>query len=219
MRTGLSSALATDLADDSYDMTWMAGLSATPSKRVSQLRKLLTTETDPISRHFMHSSLESDLYSLRDLTPAMLDEYDAACRAHDADMETIRPALLAKFSALPMLDTYRQMAIRQQKAKNYEQALWWAQRGLDLYGEQASDPSWVEDLQHRASKYWEKVHSVPREPRPSAPQQRTGSDAEAGSELETLTCAECGSTWERAVVRGRKPQRCPQCVASTTASA
>lgn len=157
MRTGLSNAIATDLADDSYDMSWMTGLSATPSKRVSQLRKLLTTETDPISRHYMHSSLESDLYSLRDLTPGMLDEYDAACKAHDADMETIRPALLAKFTVLPLLDTYRQMAVRQQKAKNYEQALWWAQRGLEMYGEQAADPNWVEDLQHRASKYWERT--------------------------------------------------------------
>lgn len=209
MRTGLSNAFATDLADDSYDLSWMAGLSSAPNRRVGQLRKMLNDETDPISCHFMHSALESDLYSLRDLTPAMLDEYDAACRAHDADMETIRPALIAKFTVLPLLDTYRQMAVRQQKAKNYEQALWWAQRGLELYGGEASDPSWVEDLQHRAAKYWEKVHPTPRAPRTPAPSQRSASDT------ETLSCSGCGNSWERAVVRGRKPRRCPQCVGTS----
>lgn len=208
MRTGLSNAIATDLADDSYDLAWMVGLSSAPSRRVSQLRILLADEIDPVSRHFMYSALEADLYSLRDLTPALLDEYDAACKAHDADMVLIRPALIAKFNVLPLLETYRKMAVRQQKAKNYEQALRWAQRGLEVYGEQASNPDWVEDLQHRAAKYWEKVHPTPRA-------ARTSSTSGTGSLLESLTCAGCGVIWERPVTRGRKPHRCPDCAAAS----
>lgn len=30
---------------------------------------------------------------------------------------------------------------------------------------------------------------------------------------ETLTCTNCGSTWNRQKARGRKPQICPACVA------
>src|SRR5216684_2057199 len=53
--------------------------------------------------------------------------------------------------------TYRQMAIRQQKAKNFEQALWWADRGLALYGESAARPEAVEDLRQRSATYRSKL--------------------------------------------------------------
>jgi DNA polymerase-3 subunit epsilon len=33
----------------------------------------------------------------------------------------------------------------------------------------------------------------------------------AGPTIETLTCTQCGNTWERQRVRGRKPLRCPSC--------
>jgi hypothetical protein len=40
--------------------------------------------------------------------------------ANDSEMETIRQALMAKWGQLRWLETYRQMAIRQQKARNFE---------------------------------------------------------------------------------------------------
>lgn len=58
---------------------------------------------------------------------------------------------------LPMLDLYRQMAIRQQKLHDYAQALWWAERGLAVYANDAARPEAVSDLRHRAARYQEKL--------------------------------------------------------------
>ncbi len=69
-----------------------------------------------------------------------LDEYDQACRQHDAEMESIRVAFMAKWGRVPVLELDRQMAIRQQKAKNFGQALWWAERGLTIYGTDVLGP-------------------------------------------------------------------------------
>jgi hypothetical protein len=55
--------------------------------------------------------------------------------------------------------TYRQMAIRQQKAGNYSQALWWAERGIALYGRDCARPEALEDLRGRAAKYRAKLAS------------------------------------------------------------
>jgi len=49
------------------------------------------------------------------------------------------------------------MAIRQQKAGNYSQALWWAERGIALYGHDCARPEAVEDLRSRAAKYQAKL--------------------------------------------------------------
>jgi hypothetical protein len=49
--------------------------------------------------------------------PALV-EYDETCDKHDAEMDGIREALPTKFGKLPLLDTYRQMAVRHQKARN-----------------------------------------------------------------------------------------------------
>ena len=39
-----------------------------------------------------------------------------------------------------------------------------------------------------------------------------GAAAPVGApQIETLTCVECGASWERERVRGRKPHRCPSC--------
>ena len=69
-----------------------------------------------------------------DVFASALDEYDQACQHHDAEMDSIRVAFMAKWGQVPVLELYRQMAIRQQKAKDFEQALWWAERGLAIYG-------------------------------------------------------------------------------------
>jgi predicted Zn-ribbon and HTH transcriptional regulator len=122
-------------------------------------------------------------------------------------MDGIRVALLEKFGVVPLLDTYRQMAVRQQKAKNWPEALRWARRGLTLYGSNAARPEAVDDLQKRVAAYSAKV-SRSSDPHPAAAKVVERS---SGAVLETLTCAKCGVDFERAITRGRKPRTCPAC--------
>jgi hypothetical protein len=104
----------------------------------------------------------------------------------------------------PWLETYEQMAIRQQKAKNFEQALWWAERGITLYGADCARPEAVEDLQKRAAAYRAKLSPQPRPSRPRvAPPKQPA--------IEVLTCATCGREFERTRSPGRKPLHCPEC--------
>lgn len=206
IRTGLSVAIATDAADESYNLSWLDHLDESVTRRIPQLRQLSVTEHEPISRHFVLSMLEEDLYRSRDLSPDLLAEYDSICRQHDSEMDVMRPALYNKFRCVPLLDTYRQMAVRQQKSHDYSQALWWAQRGLELYGDDAGQDEWVDDLQSRAARYWNKVHSE-TQARP-----KTGTPGQTSSpETETLVCGICGRSWQRPRARGRKPHQCPDC--------
>jgi len=76
-------------------------------------------------------------------------------------MDGVREAFMAEMGAVPLLDLYRQMAIRQQKLHQYGQALWWAERGMALYGAQAATPEGIEDLRHRAASYRIKLGSSP----------------------------------------------------------
>ena len=161
MRTGLSDAFATDAADNSYDLAWMHHLPSDDIRAIPYLRKLLDQETDVLDRHFMYAQLEAILYRCRDVFASALGEYDQACRQHDAEMDGIRRACLAKWGTVPLLETYRQMAIRQQKAHNYRQALWWAERGLALYGNDCARPEAVEDLRGRAARYQAKLADRP----------------------------------------------------------
>jgi hypothetical protein len=157
MRTGLSAAAATDEADDSYDLSWMRNLPHDDAHAIPALRKLLASETDVLDRHFMFAQLEQALYRYRDAFASVLDEYDAACRQHDAEMDGIRAAFMAKFGKVPLLELYRQMAIRQQKLHDYGRALWWAERGLAVYGSDAARPEAVDDLRQRAAGYKAKL--------------------------------------------------------------
>ena len=52
----------------------------------------------------------------------------------------IRQACIAKWGKVPLLETYRQMAIRQQKAHNYRQALWWADVAMTCTATTAPGP-------------------------------------------------------------------------------
>lgn len=152
-RTGLSEAMATDDADDSYALDWMDRLPSDTSKRIPKLRALLEGDPDPIDRHFMFTQLEKDLYACRDLFATALDEYDeVAERHHDEMVEGMRDALLAKFGCIPLIDTYRQAAIRAQKTSDWRSSLRWAERGLSIYGDDAGREEAVEDLQKRAAK-------------------------------------------------------------------
>ena len=82
---------------------------------IAKLRELLAADPDPIDRHFQFAELEARLYRSRDLYESALAEYDEACVRHDAEMERICEAFLAKWGKIPLLNTYRQMAIRQEK--------------------------------------------------------------------------------------------------------
>ncbi len=157
MRTGLSDASATDAADESYDLAWTSDLPNDDIRAIPYLRKLLAQEKDILDRHFMYAQLETILYRCRSAFASALGEYDEACRQHDAEMDGIRQACLAKWGKVPLLETYQQMAIRQQKAHNYSQALWWAERGIALYGNDCARPEAVEDLRGRAAKYQAKL--------------------------------------------------------------
>ena len=110
MRTGLSDALATDEADDSYDLRWMSDLPVDDLRAIKLLRQLLERETDALDRHFMHTHLQALLYRSREVFASALDEYDQACQQHDAEMDSIRAAFMAKWGQVPVLELYRQMA-------------------------------------------------------------------------------------------------------------
>jgi hypothetical protein len=170
MWTGLSDAVATDEADESYDLSWMANLPVDDLRAIKMLRQLLERESDAI----------------------------------DSEMEGIRAAFMAKWGQMPVLETYRQMAIRQQKAKNFEQGLWWAERGIAIYGADCARPEAVEDLQKRADYFRGKLNPQPRPPRPRAVRSEQ-------SEIEVLICGACGREFQRTRVRGRKPLHCPEC--------
>ena len=112
-----------------------------------------------VSRHFMFHHLEKALYKSRNIIPSALDEYDECCGEHDAEMDAIRTAFMAKWRMVPWLQTYKQMCIRLAKAKRFEEALWWAERGLAIYGENAHRPEAVDDLRKRAKAYRDKLAS------------------------------------------------------------
>lgn len=88
------------------------------------LRELLATDPDPIDRHFQLCELETRLYRSRELYESALAEYDQACVLHDAEMQQICAAFMAKWGKIPLLDTYRQMAVRQQKKKDWRACQW-----------------------------------------------------------------------------------------------
>lgn len=153
IHSGLSSVAAAARADNNYELSWRSALPDDRLKRVAYLRQTLKHDTTPISRHYLFAELESALYSLRTDVPTALEEYDIVCLEHDAEMDQIRAALLETFGVVPRLETYRQAAIRHQKANNFDRAMWWAERGIALYGDTPAKPEMVDDLQKRAAKY------------------------------------------------------------------
>jgi formylmethanofuran dehydrogenase subunit E len=130
-------------------------------------------------------------------------------------MVTLRHALVDKFGFVPVIDMYRQASIRCQKAKRWEAASEWAQRGLDVYGEHAARPEVVDDLlkrlAHAAAKIEAASQPKKRKPRPVA--VSTSADQ---LEIETFVCSSCGESFHRERTRGRKPKVCPTCRGSTT---
>lgn len=206
MRTGLSAAMATDEEDDSYDLSWFMDIPVDHIAAIKRLRALLEEDPDPIDRHFMYCELERRLYRARDVYDSALEQYDEACSRHDREMDEIRAALFLKFGVVPLLQTYTQMAIRQQKAKKWTRAIWWAERGLVLYGTDAARPEAVEDLRKRIVAYRRKLESQSGVVSPRSSPRQPNAIA-----VESLVCASCGNAFERPRTRGRKPTQCPDC--------
>jgi hypothetical protein len=160
LRTALTDALANERGS-SYSLTWLHALPADDVRAIQVLRQALATETSAIGRHFVYAELEAALYRCRSAFRSALDEYDEACCQHDAEMDQIRAACIAEWGKVPVIEMYRQMAIRQQKAHNYSGALWWAERGLAVYGGDAARPEVVDDLSERAVGYRVKLRHDP----------------------------------------------------------
>lgn len=223
MRTGFTKAWLTDAEDDSYDLSWFNDLPEADQPAIAKLRELLAADPDLIDRHFQFAELEARLYRSRDLYESALAEYDEVCVHHDAEMESICEAFVAKWEKIPLLDTYRQMAIRQQKKKDWEACRWWAERGLALYGQRAAREEAVEDLIKRRNRAMAKLEAatMPRQQAQSkdphgAMLTATRADVMSGTTgldagLEVLICQQCGCHFERLRVRGRKPALCPAC--------
>jgi hypothetical protein len=153
LRTGLTEAICTDAADDSYDLSWLAALPSDSIGAINRLRILLRDDPDPIDRHYLYCELEQRLYRARDAFTSALAEYDDACGQHDAEMDSMRDTLVAKFGVVPVLTTYTQAAIRHQKAKDWAEARRWAVRGVELYGQRPARPEVVADLVKRIAVY------------------------------------------------------------------
>ena len=163
MRTGLSEMLAASISAVSGELGRLSSLPNTDMGAIPALRQLLSHEPDPVRRHFIYAQIEARLYRCRDVFASALDEFDQCCVQHDAEMDGVREAFMAEWGSVPLLDLYRQMAVRQQKIHDYRKALWWTERGMALYGDQAATPEGIEDLRHRAATYRVKLAAESRE--------------------------------------------------------
>lgn len=223
IRTGFTEAWLTDVEDDSYDLSWFNDLPDADRPAIAMLRELLATDPDPIDRHFQFAELETRLYRCRDLYDTALEEFDDASRRHDAEMEVICEAFMAKSGKVPLLETYRQMAIRQQKMKDWEACRWWTERGLALYGNNAAREEAVEDLLKRRNRALAKLEAPVKAAKPKTsgstipavvaegPAGGTTRAPRVDGDIEVLVCATCEGSFERVKVRGRKPLLCPGC--------
>ena len=157
MRTGLSEMLGSGSVGYPDEVARLSSLPKTDVSAIPALRQLLAQETDPIRRHFIYAAIEARLYRCRDIFASALDEFDQSCGQHNAEMDDICQALMAEFGSVPLLELYRQMAVRQQKIHDYQAALRWAERGIALYSGRAATPEGIDDLRHRAATYRAKL--------------------------------------------------------------
>jgi len=124
---------------------------------IKSSRKLLEVRRKPIDRHFAFNELEEALYKCRSLISGALEDFEATCEQHHSEMNAIRPALIRDGGGIPMLPLYRQMAIMKAKAKDYDGAVRWCIRGLDVYANDALRQEDVRDLKQRLAKLNQKL--------------------------------------------------------------
>jgi hypothetical protein len=155
----------------------------------------------------MLAELGKCLYKGRDAFASALDEFDDVCEQHDAEMDAIRSTLIAKFGAMPVVDMYRQAAIRCQKARDWDRMRHWTLRGLAVYGSECARQEAVADLQKRLA-YAEAKLAAPVAVRR---RREPASHADSAVVSEQLVCSHCGESFERIRSRGRKPLHCPAC--------
>ena len=134
-------------------LTWRDRLPTDKLALIKALREQLLNEADPVERHFMFNELETVLYKSRDLFGSAMVEFEECCIKHDAEMDSIRPLLIESVGGVRFLPTYKQVAIMKSKARDIENALWWVERGLALYGTEGTRDDVVEDLRQRATKF------------------------------------------------------------------
>lgn len=156
-RTGLSEAVRHDADDDDYDLGWQTRLPADRLKAMTFLRRELVSERAAVSRHFMHAKLEEILYEARNDFASALEEFDAECAAHHTEMPVLRAALTELLGGVPLIELYKQAVIRHQKAYNWQEALHWAEAGLQVYGPDALRKEFADDLERRATDCREKL--------------------------------------------------------------
>jgi hypothetical protein len=104
------------------------------------------------------------LYRARNAFASAPDEYDQACRDHDGEMDAIRQAFMAKWGQVPVLEAYRQMAIRQQKVGNLEQARGGRSEALLSTGTTPlaqKPPRIYADGQPATGQSWQPAHGLP----------------------------------------------------------
>ena len=102
--------------------------------------------------------------------------------------------------------------------------VWWTERGLALYGNDAAREDAVEDLLKRRNRALAKLETPAQPNRRSTSHTRISTALAQGShappqhtpagitaEIEILACSRCETSFERARVRGRKPLLCPDC--------
>jgi hypothetical protein len=172
---------------------------------IKMLRSLLEKERGALARHFAFAELEHRLYRCRDVFTSALEEFDTTCELHHQEMGEIRPALLAEFDGIPLLETYKQMCIRKQKAHDWSELITWAERGIEQYADDALNPESTNDLKERSAHAALKMNPAAPKGAPSRakdPSQTT---------TEELVCRRCACSFTRVVTRGRKPTLCPEC--------
>jgi hypothetical protein len=127
-----------------------------PLVTIKSTREFLEVEGEPVDRHFAFSQLEESLYKCRNLISGALDDFEKTCEQHHSEMNAIRPALIRDGGGIPMLPLYRQMAIMKAKAKDYDGAVRWCERGLEVYANDALRQEDVQDLRQRLTKLGQK---------------------------------------------------------------
>jgi hypothetical protein len=198
-------ALRTGLGETAH--SWWGHLNGDTLHDVTELRRLLKTEVDALDRHYMWARLERLIYRSRDTFASAITEYDDVCEQHHAEMGSIRPALLAEFGGIPLLELYRQQAIRWKKAHDWEKVIAWSERGLAIYQADAARPEDLDDLHDRLAYARGKVEPV----QPQQPRRASHVRAQSTVTIEVLVCTGCGKSFSRARSRGRKPHLCPSC--------